>query len=141
MKSVRKILNQKTNHLIKLNPDATVFEALQLMMDHNISAVLIADDQLQGIFTERDYARKVVLQGKSSKEVKLKEVMTANLVTISPQDSVEYCMQIMTDRHIRHLPVLEFGNLVGMVSIGDVVKFVIEDQKQTIQDLESYIKS
>lgn len=141
MKSVRKILNQKTNHLIKLNPDATVFEALQLMMDHNISAVLIADDQLQGIFTERDYARKVVLQGKSSKEVKLKEVMTANLVTISPQDSVEYCMQIMTDKHIRHLPVLEFGNLVGMISIGDVVKFVIEDQKQTIQDLESYIKS
>ena len=141
MKSVRKILNQKNNHLIKLSPNATVFEALQLMMDHNISAVLIADDQLQGIFTERDYARKVVLQGKSSKEVKLKEVMTANLVTISPQDSVEYCMQIMTDRHIRHLPVLEFGNLVGMVSIGDVVKFVIEDQKQTIQDLESYIKS
>ena len=141
MKSVRKILNQKTNHLIKLNPDATVFEALQLMMDHNISAVLIADDQLQGIFTERDYARKVVLQGKSSKEVKLKEVMTANLVTISPQDSVEYCMQIMTDKHIRHLPVLEFGNLVGMISIGDVVKCVIDDQKQTIHALESYIKS
>ncbi|KHJ38186.1 hypoxic response protein 1 [Pedobacter glucosidilyticus] len=141
MKSVRKILNQKNNHLIKLSPNATVFEALQLMMDHNISAVLIADENLEGIFTERDYARKVVLQGKSSKEVKLKEVMTANLVTISPQDSVEYCMQIMTDRHIRHLPVLEFENLVGMVSIGDVVKFVIEDQKQTIQDLESYIKS
>ncbi|WP_026904129.1 CBS domain-containing protein [Pedobacter glucosidilyticus] len=141
MKPVSKILKQKTNHLIKLSPDATVFEALQLMMDHNISAVLIGQDQLEGIFTERDYARKVVLQGKSSKEVKLKEVMTANLVTISPQDSVEYCMQMMTDRHIRHLPVLEFGNLVGMVSIGDVVKFVIEDQKQTIQDLESYIKS
>lgn len=141
MKSVRKILNQKNNHLIKLRPNATVFEALQLMMDHNISAVLIADENLEGIFTERDYARKVVLQGKSSKEVKLKEVMTANLVTISPQDSVEYCMQVMTDRHIRHLPVLEFGNLVGMISIGDVVKFVIEDQKQTIQDLESYIKS
>ena len=141
MKPVSKILKQKTNHLIKLSPDATVFEALQLMMDHNISAVLIGQDQLEGIFTERDYARKVVLQGKSSKEVKLKEVMTANLVTISPQDSVEYCMQLMTDRHIRHLPVLEFGNLVGMVSIGDVVKFVIEDQKQTIQDLESYIKS
>ncbi|MRX47869.1 CBS domain-containing protein [Pedobacter puniceum] len=141
MKSVRKILNQKNNHLIKLSPNATVFEALQLMMDHNISAVLIADENLEGIFTERDYARKVVLQGKSSKEVKLKEVMTANLVTISPQDSVEYCMQVMTDRHIRHLPVLEFGNLVGMISIGDVVKFVIEDQKQTIQDLESYIKS
>lgn len=141
MKSVRKILNQKNNHLIKLSPNATVFEALQLMMDHNISAVLIADENLEGIFTERDYARKVVLQGKSSKEVKLKEVMTANLVTISPQDSVEYCMQVMTERHIRHLPVLEFGNLVGMVSIGDVVKFVIEDQKQTIQDLESYIKS
>jgi CBS domain-containing protein len=141
MKSVRKILNQKNNHLIKLSPNATVFEALQLMMDHNISAVLIADENLEGIFTERDYARKVVLQGKSSKEVKLKEVMTANLITISPQDSVEYCMQVMTDRHIRHLPVLEFGNLVGMISIGDVVKFVIEDQKQTIQDLESYIKS
>ena len=142
MKTVSQILRQKENLLITIHKEATVFEALQLMMNHNISAILVTDaEDLQGIFTERDYARKVVLKGKSSKEIRIEEVMTANLITISPVDSIDSCMQIMTDKHIRHLPVIDARKLVGMVSIGDVVKFVIEDQKQTIKNLESYIQS
>lgn len=142
MKAVSQILKQKDNLLITIHKQATVYEALQLMMDHNISAILVTENEdLQGIFTERDYARKVVLQGKSSKEIKIEEVMTSSLIVISPNDSIDSCMQIMTDKHIRHLPVVESNQIKGMVSIGDVVKFVIEDQKQTIKNLESYIQS
>lgn len=142
MKAVSQILKQKDNLLITIHKQATVYEALQLMMDHNISAILVTENEdLQGIFTERDYARKVVLQGKSSKEIKIEEVMTSSLIVISPNDSIDSCMQIMTDKHIRHLPVVEANQIKGMVSIGDVVKFVIEDQKQTIKNLESYIQS
>lgn len=142
MKAVNQILKQKDNFLITIHKQATVFEALQLMMDHNISAILVTENEdLQGIFTERDYARKVVLQGKSSKEIKIEEVMTSSLIVIKPTDSIDSCMQIMTDKHIRHLPVVESNQIKGMVSIGDVVKFVIEDQKQTIKNLESYIQS
>jgi len=142
MKTVSHILKQKANLLITIHKEAKVFKALQLMMNHNISAILVTNQEdLQGIFTERDYARKVVLQGKSSKEITIQEVMTASLLTVSPEDSIDSCMQIMTDKHIRHLPVLKSGKLAGMVSIGDVVKFVIEDQKQTIKNLESYIQS
>jgi len=142
MKPLSQILKNKTNKLINIHPEATVYDALNKMMEHNISAILILkDNQLKGIFTERDYARKIVLQGKSSKEIKLEEVMTANLITVRPDDSVDSCMEIMTEKHIRHLPVVNNNELVGMISIGDLVKFVIEDQKQTIENLESYIRS
>ena len=142
MIKVHQILKQKEIRLITISSHSLVFEALQNMMKFNISAILIVDEgKLSGIFTERDYARKVVLLGKSSKEVQIKEVMTPSPITISPDDNIEHCMQLMTDHHIRHLPVKHDGELVGMVSIGDVVKMIIEDQKQTIKNLESYISS
>jgi len=142
MKKLTQILQNKSNHIITINSEATVYEALTVMTEHNVSAILIVDNNnLTGIFTERDYARKVVLKGKSSKEIKLKEVMTPSPIVVSPEDSVDSCMEIMTEKHIRHLPVVDSGNLIGMISIGDLVKFVIEDQKQTIENLESYIKS
>ncbi|MBK0382087.1 CBS domain-containing protein [Pedobacter sp. SD-b] len=142
MIAVHQILSQKESRLITVSPDAMVYEALEVMNNFNISAIMIVDEQqLKGIFTERDYARKVVLKGKSSKEVKISEVMTSNPVTINPNDSLDHCMKLMTDMHIRHLPVKTDGKLTGMVSIGDVVKYIIEDQKQTIKNLESYINS
>ncbi|MEO5912158.1 MAG: CBS domain-containing protein [Pelobium sp.] len=142
MIKVNQILSQKEIRLITISAEATVYEALQIMMEYNISAILITDsDQLSGIFTERDYARKVVLKGKSSKEVHIKDVMTAAPIVISPEDSLDHCMELMTHKHFRHLPVIENDKLIGMVSIGDLVKYIIEDQKQTIKNLESYISS
>ncbi len=141
MKSLKHFLHGNRRELITIKPDATVFEGLTLMMQHNISAILIVEnDNLKGIFTERDYARKIALQGKTSKEVILHEVMTTDLITVSPEDSIENCMQIMTNKHIRHLPIVENQQLQGIISIGDLVKLVIEDQKQTIVELESYIR-
>lgn len=142
MIKVNQILKEKEAKLITISSDALVFEALQSMMKYNISAILIVDKgKLTGIFTERDYARKVVLLGKSSKDVRLIEVMTPSPIVISPEDNLEHCMQLMTDKHIRHLPVMHQNELAGMVSIGDVVKSIIKDQKQIIKDLENYISS
>lgn len=142
MKTVKQLLSTKSVQLFSITGEASVLEALQVMMEKNISALLILDGQeLKGIFTERDYARKIVLHGKSSAETSVSEVMTANPITVLPSDSIDFCMGIMTDKHIRHLPVMENSLLLGMVSIGDVVKFIIEDQKQTISQLESYINS
>lgn len=142
MIAVHQILSQKEGRLITIAPESIVYEALEIMNNYNISAIMIVDNnELKGIFTERDYARKVVLKGKSSKEVKIKDVMTLNPITISPKDSLDHCMKLMTDRYIRHLPVETDGKLSGMISIGDVVKYIIEDQKQTIKNLESYINS
>ena len=112
------------------------------MMKENVSALLILEEnKLEGIFTERDYARKVILNGKSSKETAISEVMTSDIITVKPEDSIEHCMKIMTDRHFRHLPVLADNNVVGIVSIGDMVRFIIENQKKTIEHLENYINS
>ena len=142
MKTVKKILAAKPDNVYSVSEKTTVFEALEVMMNKNISALLVMEEnQLKGIFTERDYARKVALQGKSSKETPVSEIMTANLITIAPTDTIDYCMQIMTERHIRHLPVVENNVVCGMVSIGDVVKSIIEVQKSTIEQLESYINS
>ena len=142
MIKVHQILKQKESRLITIHSEATVFEALEIMMKYNISAILITkNEDLEGIFTERDYARKVVLQGKSSKEVQIKEVMTHSPIVISPDDTLDHCMALMTDKHIRHLPVKDGSQITGMVSIGDVVKFIIEDQKETIKNLESYLNS
>ena len=142
MKTVQQILNAKPAQILSVTENSSVLEALQFMMEKNVSALLIIDGQeLLGIFTERDYARKIILHGKSSAETKIKEVMTADPITVLPSDSIELCMEIMTDKHIRHLPVKQHNEVLGMVSIGDVVKFIIADQKQTISQLESYISS
>jgi CBS domain-containing protein len=142
MKTVKNILNNKSNEIYSVSRSTSVLDALQVMMDKNISALLVMEDsELKGIFTERDYARKIILQGKSSKETLIEEVMTSDLETIHLDSTIDHCMQIMTTRHIRHLPVLNEGKVAGMISIGDLVKFVIEDQKQTIEQLQSYISS
>ncbi len=142
MNTVNQILGTKPNQVFHVTPSTSVFDALKLMTEKNISAVLIMDKQeLIGIFTERDYARKIILLGKSSKETSISEAMTKMPITVQPTDSIELCMQIMTDKHIRHLPVKERDETIGMVSIGDVVKFIIAAQKQTISQLESYINS
>jgi CBS domain-containing protein len=140
MKSVKHLLDTKQVRIISVSENISVLDALKVMTEKNISAVLVMEnDRLHGIFTERDYARKIILQGKSSKDTLIKEAMTSNPITINLSDSIDYCMGLMTDKHIRHLPVVENDEVKGMVSIGDVVKFIIADQKQTISQLESYI--
>lgn len=142
MKTVQQLLSTKSAQIFAVAENSSVLDALKVMMEKNISALLVLDgDRLLGIFTERDYARKIILHGKSSAETLINEVMTAHPITVLPSDSIEFCMGIMTDKHIRHLPVMQDNALLGMVSIGDVVKFIIEDQKQTISQLESYISS
>ncbi|WGQ12370.1 CBS domain-containing protein [Pedobacter gandavensis] len=142
MKTVKQLLSTKSAEIFSVSADVSVLDGLQVMMEKNISALLIMEEhKLLGIFTERDYARKIILQGKASVDTPIHEVMTALPITVSPADSLDHCMQTMTNRHIRHLPVIQDGELIGMVSIGDVVKFIIEDQKQTISQLESYISS
>ncbi|KIA91354.1 histidine kinase [Pedobacter kyungheensis] len=140
MKTVKHLLDTKQVRIISVPENISVLEALKVMTEKNISAVLVMEDQkLHGIFTERDYARKIILQGKSSKDTLIREAMTATPITITLNDSIDFCMELMTDKHIRHLPIVVDGEVKGMVSIGDVVKFIIEDQKQTISQLESYI--
>jgi len=140
MKTVKHLLDTKQVRIISVPENISVLEALKVMTEKNISAVLVMEDQkLHGIFTERDYARKIILQGKSSKDTLISEAMTATPITITLNDSIDFCMELMTDKHIRHLPIVVDSEVKGMVSIGDVVKFIIEDQKQTISQLESYI--
>ncbi|MFB2119726.1 CBS domain-containing protein [Parapedobacter sp. 2B3] len=142
MKTVKHILHNKPAGVHSVSPDASVLEALKLMMEKNISALLVVDGgQLKGIFTERDYARKIILQGKSSKDTAIWEVMTRDPHTITPDEAVDQCMQLMTNNHFRHLPVLNEGTVVGIISIGDLVKSIIEDQQQTISQLQNYITS
>jgi len=143
MKTANDILASKdSKNVFYVSPETTVFEALEKMMDKNISALLVMENQqLKGIFTERDYARKIVLKGKSSKDTLVSEIMTANLITISSTDTIDFCMNVMTERHIRHLPVVDNDKVQGMISIGDAVKSIIELQQSTIKQLESYITS
>lgn len=140
MGKVRNILQRKTSSLFSVHPDATVYEALELMVEKNVGALLVTSNgNLKGIFTERDYARKVILQGKSSKETVVSEIMTEHPPTVSPDDTIEECMRLMTHKFIRHLPVIDGSQLVGLISIGDVVKFIIEEQRFIIENLEHYI--
>jgi CBS domain-containing protein len=142
MKTVNNIIQNNFKSIFSVSPETSVLDALQVMMDKNISALLVMDGtKLKGIFTERDYARKIILVGKSSKVTKIKEVMSEKLVTIELGTSLDHCMQIMTERRIRHLPIIENGLVIGIISIGDLVKFVIEDQQQTIEQLQNYISS
>lgn len=142
MKTVNHILRHKPAVVFSASPHDSVLDALHLMMEKNISALLVIEKgKLLGIFTERDYARKIILQGKSSKATAIHEVMTANPHTILASERIDHCMEIMTNNHFRHLPVIEGESVIGMLSIGDLVKHIIEDQKQTINELENYINS
>jgi CBS domain-containing protein len=125
-----------------VGPGDTVYDALRLMADKNIGAVIVRTNQkLEGIFSERDYARKVILLGKTSKETLVKEIMTTSVVLIDPDWTADQCMALMTEKRIRHLPVIERDRLVGVISIGDVVRAVVDDQQFTIRSLERYITS
>jgi CBS domain-containing protein len=140
MKTVRQLLQVKGNHVCSVAPDTTVYSALKVMDDNNVGALLVlSQGVLVGIFSERDYARKVALRGKSSKDTRVEEIMTEKVDCVGPSQSVHECMGLMTQKHIRHLPVMESSQLVGVISIGDVVKAVISEQEFTIEQLESYI--
>jgi CBS domain-containing protein len=140
MATVKNILDTKGNALFTITPNTTVYHALELMVEKNVSALLVMEnDKLAGIFTERDYARKVVLKGKSSKETSIGEIMTSSLITVSSANSIEECMELMTGKYIRHLPVVDNGNLAGIISIGDVVRTIIKEQKSIIGHMEQYI--
>lgn len=138
--SVKQVLDRKGYATYSVAPETSVFDALGMMAQHDIGAVLVMDHgRLVGIFTERDYARKIVLKGLSSRNVKVGEMMTANVQTVSPSDQITSVMNTMTNRRFRHLPVIDEGKVVGIITIGDVVKAVIEQQEATIQHLSNYI--
>lgn len=140
MKTVRDLLNSKGYTIWAVSPYDTVFEALRVMAEHNIGAVLVLDGQdLLGILSERDYARKVVLQGKSSRTMPVHEIMTRRVITVRPEQSIEECMALMTEHRVRHLPVMDKGKIIGVISIGDVVKAIISEQEFVIGQLETYI--
>lgn len=140
MTFVRNILQDKGREVWSVSPDSSVFDALKLMADKNIGALLVLEGEtLVGIFSERDYARKVILKGKSSKETSVEEIMSSEVLYVRPEQTIEECMALMTNKRIRHLPVLEGNQLLGLISIGDVVKAVIADQEFTIKQLENYI--
>lgn len=140
MGKVRDILKIKGNNVYSVEPTIMVYQAIQLMCEKNIGGLLIVSEgKLEGIFTERDYARKLILKGKSSKTTHISELMTKHPITVTPDNTIEDCMVLMSGKKIRHLPVVEGDHLVGMISIGDVVKFIIEEQKDIIEYLENYI--
>jgi CBS domain-containing protein len=138
--TVGKLLRQKAEELWSVSPTASVYEAIKLMAEKGIGAVLVTDKgRLVGILSERDYARKIALQEKSSKATAVSEIMTAPVTFVSRQHTVSDCMRIMTDDRIRHLPVVEDGAIAGIISIGDLVNWIITEQQQTIRHLEAYI--
>lgn len=142
MITVRHLLDGKGRALFSIEPEDPVLEAIRMMADRHVGALLVMrGSELAGILSERDYARKVVLLGRSSAETPVWQIMTSPVITVSPDNSVQDCMRLMTERRIRHLPVMDGGRVVGMISIGDLVKAVIEEQQQTIQQLETYIHS
>ena len=142
MKTVEHVLRGKSGPVISVSQDATVYYALALMARYDIGALVVVDeDSIIGMFSERDYARKVILHGKSSRDLLVADAMTRQVLTVTPHCTMDDCMAIMTDHHVRHLPVLDSSGVVGMVSIGDAVKAILDDQRFTIQQLEHYIAS
>ena len=137
---ISSLLHHKGPALWSIPPDATVFEAIKLMADKNIGALpVVSEGRLVGLFTERDYARKIALQGKSSRETRVREIFTGVVITVKPHDLVEDCMKLMTEHRVRHLPVVDQGNLVGIISIGDLVNWTISAQDAAITQMEQYI--
>jgi len=140
MKLVQQLLDKKGDEIISITKDASVFDAIKLMADRGVGSLLVMDgDELKGIVTERDYARKVIIKGRSSESTPVADIMTTELVTASLTQSVNDCMTLMSERRIRHLPVLVDGKVAGMISIGDLVQAIILDQKEEIEQLGSYI--
>jgi len=140
MKTVTLLLRAKGNEVLTVSPDTPVFGALGVMAEKNVGAVLVVEgERLVGIFSERDYARKVILKGKSSKETPIREVMSSTVLYVTPQRTIEECMVLMTEKRVRHLPVLEGERLVGVISIGDIVKAIIAEQEFMIEQLQNYI--
>jgi CBS domain-containing protein len=141
MVRVKQLLGRKGHEVWSVDADVPVLEAIQLMADRHVGALPVTrgGDQLVGVISERDYARKVILLGRSSAETPVWQIMSAPVVTVTPEDDVRQCMQIMTEMRIRHLPVMQGDRMVGVISIGDLVRAVIEDQEQTIQHLERFI--
>jgi CBS domain-containing protein len=140
MATVKNILETKGTAIFTITPGTSVYQALELMVEKNVSALLVMEnDALTGIFTERDYARKVALKGKSSKDTTIGEIMTRDLITVKPESSIDECMELMAGKYIRHLPVLDGSKLAGIISIGDVVRSIIQEQKSIIGHMEQYI--
>jgi len=138
--TIGEILNQKGNAVWTIGPEATVFEAIQLMAEKNIGALLVTEKgKLIGILSERDYTRKVALRGKSSKQTPVKDILSGQVIHVSPTHTIEECMRLMTDHRVRHLPVLEKDRILGIVSIGDLVNWIISAQSTTIHQLQTYI--
>jgi len=142
MRSVRHLLESKAPEVFAIGPDAPVIDAIRLMAEKRIGAVVVMQaGRLVGILSERDYARKIVLQGRSSKDTPVRDIMTGDVISVGLNDTADRCMQLVTDKRIRHLPVLDGGNVLGVVSIGDLVKAVIEDQQLELDQLQRYIAS
>ena len=140
MRLVKHLLEDKGGAIHAIEPDEPVLDAIRLMADKYIGALLVMKgSQLLGIVSERDYARKVILKGRSSADTPVREIMSASVLTVAPGDSVNHCMKLMTDRRVRHLPVVDDGRVLGVVSIGDLVKAVIEDQAQELEHMQRYI--
>jgi CBS domain-containing protein len=142
MTSVKQLLHSKAGSIYAIEPDDPVLEAIQQMAEHSVGALLVMKGkELVGIVSERDYARKVILRGRSSSETPVWQIMSSPVLTVRPDQSVQDCMQLMTDRRVRHLPVVERGEVVGVLSIGDLVRAVLDEQQRTISYLENYIRS
>jgi CBS domain-containing protein len=142
MHTLRQLLGSKTPEVYAVAPGDAVIDAVRLMAEKSVGAVLVMDGaSLAGIVSERDYARKVVLHGRSSADTSVRDIMTAGVITVGPNHTVEQCMQLVTEHRIRHLPVMEDGEVIGVISIGDLVKAVIEDQKVQLDQLQRYIAS
>jgi CBS domain-containing protein len=140
MKTLKQLLDAKGREVHTIAPDARVFDALKLMADKGVGALIVTEGgRIAGVISERDYARKVILHGKSSHELQVRDIMTSKVITVHSGQSVEECMALMTEKRIRHLPVTEGERLIGVLSIGDLVKEVIAEQQRTIHELESYI--
>lgn len=142
MLTVRHLLDQKPRVLRAIEPDAPVLDAIRLMAEHHVGAlVVLHQEKLLGIVSERDYARKVILLGRSSAHTPVREIMTSPVITVTPLSTLDECMRVVTQQRVRYLPVIDGGRVIGMVSIGDLIKAVIEEQQHTIEQLESYIHS
>ena len=138
--TIREILNHKGSAVWTVAPDATVFEAIKMMADKNVGALLVTkDSRLVGIISERDYTRKVALRGKSSKETPVREILSGRVIYVTQEHTIEECLRLMTEHHIRHLPVLEGEKIAGLISIGDLVNWIITTQSSTIHQLQTYI--